>query len=189
MQKRPSWALGCEARRWENHKIYQTSKFTHHLNCNETNQHSRPEAGYSLVMMMTKTSFIRATNWRRLDFPTLDFPWAPTIPNQREDGHYWRWGRKNKKMMMMMIVHDLIMQFFEVFRSSRRLSWWWGGVWKSLWSYILFPTNRKEGHYWGRWWFLYFCNLLSASLCYYHWLPQILYFYAKLLSDLSDQHT
>ena len=114
-KKRPSWALGCEARRWENHKIYQTSKFTHHLNCNETNQHSRPEAGYSLVMMMTKTSFIRATNWRRLDFPTLDFPWAPTIPNQREDGHYWRWGRKNKKMMMMMIVHDLIMQRSTVF--------------------------------------------------------------------------
>ena len=30
-KKRPSWALGCEARRWENHKIYQTSKSTHHL--------------------------------------------------------------------------------------------------------------------------------------------------------------
>ena len=65
-----------------------------HLKCNKT-IHSRPEAGYSRVMMMmmtmmtmmmTKTSFIRATNWRRLDFPTLDFPWALTIPNQREDG-------------------------------------------------------------------------------------------------------
>ena len=75
----------------------------------------RVKAGYGLMMtiMMTKTSFIRATNWRRLDFPTLDFPWAPTIPNQREDGHYWRWGRKNNKMMM--IVHDLIMQRSTVF--------------------------------------------------------------------------
>ena len=43
-----------------NRDIVKTSKSTH-FHCNTT-IHSKPEAGYSLVMMMTKTSFIRATN-------------------------------------------------------------------------------------------------------------------------------